>query len=226
MIPPLIIQKAISKKINLIAITDHNAIGNIAAVMEAAQGTDITVLPGIEFQTREEVHSICIFDDMAKIQSFFNVIAPHFTSLKNNAEFFGEQFIVDASGDFIAREERLLISSSGLTLNEAWDIVHDHEGLMIPAHVDRSAFGMIPVLGFIPSDIPITVVEVSKHIALKQAMLQYPQLRNYTLLQDGDAHFLEDIEGFNIFYLAEPTIAEIQLAFRGVQGRKFQRLEG
>jgi predicted metal-dependent phosphoesterase TrpH len=51
MIPPLIIEKALAKNINLIAITDHNAIDNVEAVLLAAAGTGITVLPGIELQT-------------------------------------------------------------------------------------------------------------------------------------------------------------------------------
>ena len=40
MIPPLIVQQAVDQGINLIAITDHNATANIAAVQKAAQGAD------------------------------------------------------------------------------------------------------------------------------------------------------------------------------------------
>ena len=37
-------------------VTDHNAWANVAAVTELAQPYGIGVLPGIEVQTREEVH--------------------------------------------------------------------------------------------------------------------------------------------------------------------------
>ena len=51
MIPPLIITEAGLRGIDLIAITDHNASANIAAVMCAAQGSAVKILPGMELQT-------------------------------------------------------------------------------------------------------------------------------------------------------------------------------
>ena len=224
MIPPLIIQEAESKGINLIAISDHNAIENIEAVMQAAQGSSVTVLPGIELQTREEIHSLCLFNDLEQIQAFYKEISPSFPAIKNNIEFFGEQFVVDKTGDFIRRLERLLISSSSLTLKEAWQIVNENQGLLIPAHVNRSAFGLFPVLGFIPSDIELEILEISRHISPAQAVKEYPQLKNYHLIQSGDAHFLEDIIAPNQFHMAEPTINEIQMALRGKNGRSYRNL--
>ena len=44
MIPPLIVQQAVDQGINLIAITDHNATANIAAVQKAAHGSGLVVL--------------------------------------------------------------------------------------------------------------------------------------------------------------------------------------
>ncbi len=38
MIPPLIVQQALEQKIDLIAITDHNASANVGAVQKAAAG--------------------------------------------------------------------------------------------------------------------------------------------------------------------------------------------
>ena len=119
MIPPLIVQEALDRNIRLIAITDHNATGNIKAVMEAAQGTDLTVLPGMELQTREEVHLLCLFDRLEQAEEWQKVVDSFLPQRSNNPEFFGEQFIVDASGDFIRREERLLIVSVDIGLDEA-----------------------------------------------------------------------------------------------------------
>ncbi len=219
MIPPLIIQEAESKGINLIAISDHNAIENIQAVMQAAEGSSVTVLPGIELQTREEIHSLCLFDRLDQIQSFYDQVKSTFPNIKNNVEFFGNQFIVDASGDFIRHEERLLISSSSLSLKDAWQAVSQHGGILIPAHVNRTAFGLLPVLGIIPDDIPLEILEISRHITPAQALQEYPQLGNYHLIQSGDAHMLEEIIGFNILQVAEPTIQEIRLAILNQEGR-------
>jgi len=225
MIPPLIIEEALEKKINLISITDHNAIDNVPAVIEAAQGTDITVLSGIELQTREEVHSLCLFDQFDQLLNFYNAIEDTFPKINNNPDLFGEQFIVNADGEFIRREERLLITSSNLTLKLAWQEVNRFNGLMIPAHVNRTLFGLLPVLGFIPHDIPLEVLEISKHLSVVEAVNRYPELLNYHLIQGGDAHFLEEILGINVFVISSPCIAEIKLALRGQCNRIYHRLK-
>jgi len=224
MIPPLIIEEALSKNINLLAVTDHNTIENVGAVIEAATGTDIKVLPGIELQTREEIHSLCLFDSLDQAASFYENIKSTFPDIKNNAEFFGEQFVVDATGEFVRREERLLITSSSISLKEAWGEVNALSGLLIPAHVNRTTFGLLPVLGMIPTDIDLQVIEISRHLSFLQAIDQYPQLSNYSLIQGGDAHTLEDIQGWNQFSILEPTVHEILLALKGRSGRTYKNL--
>jgi 3',5'-nucleoside bisphosphate phosphatase len=224
MIPPLIIEEALSKKIDLLAITDHNSIDNVSAVIDAAEGTGITVLPGIELQTREEIHSLRLFDSLDQAASFFKIIKSTFPAIVNNSEFFGEQFVVDKTGEFVRREERLLIASSSLTLKDAWGEVNSFGGLLIPAHVNRTAFGLLPVLGMVPTDIDLQVLEISRHLSFLQAIDQYPQLSNYWLIQGGDAHTLEDIKGWNQFTILEPTIKEILLALEGRSGRLYKNL--
>ena len=219
MIPPLIIQEALEKNIELIAITDHNAIDNIPAVIEAAQGTGIKVLSGLELQTREEIHSLCLFDEFEQAQEFFRSIQDSFPIIKNNPDFFGEQFVVDASGEFIRREERLLITSSTLSLRAAWERVDRLNGLLIPAHVNRSAFGLLPVLGFIPQDIPLEIIEISRHITPEDAVAKFPGLAGYRLIQSGDAHMLEEILGINELLIEKRTISEIRSALTSQNNR-------
>ena len=74
MIPPLIIQEALEKGINILAITDHNATANIGAVIKAAEGSGITVLSGMELQTREEVHVLCLFDTLEQALSLQSIV--------------------------------------------------------------------------------------------------------------------------------------------------------
>lgn len=221
MIPPLIVQQAIQSGLNLIAITDHNASENVPAVIEAAKGEDLTVLPGMELQTEEEIHSLCLFDTLEQLQVLQTIVDRTLPGIPNNIEFFGEQFIVDETGDFIRRKEELLINSVQLSLEEAFKIVTDLGGLFIPAHVNREAFGLIYRLGFIPIDLDLQAVEISRHITPENAVLTYPQLADYPLIQSGDVHFLSDFLGINQFLIKEPTIAEIIKAFKGEEGRQF-----
>lgn len=224
MIPPLIIAEAQKKHIDIIAVTDHNSIANIRAVMDAAAGTNIIVIPGIELQTQEEIHSICLFDHLGQAEAFFSSVEPTLPDIQNNADYFGEQFIVDKTGDFICREERLLIASADLSLSEAFSEVKKHHGLMIPAHVNRSAYGLLPVLGFVPQDIDLQILEISKHINPDIAENDFPQLKGYHLIQNGDAHFLNEITGFNSFTIEKVSVEEIIMAIQNINGRSYKNL--
>jgi hypothetical protein len=217
MIPPLIVQKALELNINLIAITDHNATGNINAVMEAAQGTDLTVLPGMELQTREEVHLLCLFDTLEQAETWQKVVDSILPRLSNNSDFFGEQYIVDASGEFIRREERLLIVSAEIGLDEAAEQVHALGGFAIPAHVDRKAFSLIANLGFVPPG--FEALEISRHLKPTEAAVRYPQIRGYPLIQSGDVHRLDEFLGVCEFHIEAPTLSEIRKALKGTADR-------
>jgi 3',5'-nucleoside bisphosphate phosphatase len=219
MIPPLIVREALNKNINLIAITDHNSTANIVAVQKAAHKTGLAVLPGIEIQTREDIHSLCLFDTVEQTDEFQKIITASLPAIKNRPDFFGEQFVVDETGDFIRHETQLLITSIKLTLTEAWQQVANLGGILIPAHIDRKAFGLLPTLGFVPTDIPIEALEISRFINPNEAIRKFPELKGYPLLQNGDVHGLEEFLGAIEISMESPTIAEIRQAINGINAR-------
>lgn len=224
MIPPLIVQQAVESGIQVIAITDHNATANIGAVRQAAAGCDLTVLPGVELQTAEEIHVLCLFDLLEQAEEFQKWIDAALPDMDNKIEFFGEQFVVDATGDFIRREERLLLTSTSMTLTKAWKNTVDLGGILIPAHVNRKAFGLLPVLGFVPTDTPLDILEISAQLSPAEALRKYPQVKGYPLIQNGDAHFLEDIRGLNEISVEKVTVKEIHSAILGREGRSHRLL--
>lgn len=219
MIPPLIIREALEYGIQLLAITDHNATANIAAVQKAAEGTGLVVLPGMELQTREEVHVLCLFDTLEQALAFQQEVDKTLPQIPNRPGFFGEQFVVDETGDFIRSEECLLITSANLSLRQAWEKVSALGGLFIPAHVNRKTFGLIEVLGLVPDDIPIIALEISRHISPSQAVKQFPQLKGYPLIQNGDVHGLDEFLGANTYRMEKPSIDELRMAILGKEGR-------
>ena len=220
MIPPLIVEEALERGIQLIAITDHNSTANIEAVQKAAQNTGLLVLPGMELQTREEVHVLCLFDELDQTQALQNWVDQNLPIIPNNPDFFGEQFVVDETGDFIRREERLLLTSVEATLQEAWMVVNDLGGLFIPAHVNRTANGLIALLGLVPTDFPIEALEISRHVRSDEAPIRYPQIAGYPLIQDGDVHFLDGFLGSTYWTVEAPTIQELRMAIQNDTGRR------
>lgn len=219
MIPPLIVQAALARGINLIAITDHNSNANVAAVRQAAVGTGLTVLPGMELQTHEEVHLLCLFDTLTQLEIWQERVKAQLPLLDNIPDYFGEQFVVDETGDFIRREHQLLLTSTCFTLEQAVTEILDLGGLAIPAHVDRSAFSLMANLGFVPPGVPFEAMEISRHLSPQQARQKFPQLKAFPLIQNGDVHHPDEFLGANVCRLAAPTIPELRLALRHEEGR-------
>ena len=138
MIPPFIVRRALDLGLDLIAVTDHNATHNIEAVQRAAAGTSLIVWPGMEVQTREEVHLLCLFDNNAAAFAWQQRVDVALPPLLNDAEHFGAQFVVDESGEFIREHTPLLLTSTSFSIEEVVAEVNALGGLAIQigrAHV-------------------------------------------------------------------------------------------
>ncbi len=219
MIPPLIVQSALEHNIDLIAITDHNSSANVRAVQKAAEATNLTVLPGMEVQSREDVHLLTLFENSESLEEWQEQVNNALPNLPNQPGFFGEQFVVDETGDFLRSETRLLLTSTRFSIDEIFERVDSLGGLVIPAHVERFSYGLFPTLGLISEKWHLLALEISRHITPEKAIATYPALRNYELIQDGDVHQLDDFLGTTIFTLAAPTLMEMRLAFHHMDGR-------
>ena len=215
MLPELIVERAQELGLTLIAVTDHNSAENVASVLQAAEGTGITVLPGMELQTQEEVHLLCLFDTLEQATAWQAVVYAHLPPLKNKPQVFGQQVVLSADGEPLGYNERLLISSAFFSVEEAVGRVREMGGLCIPAHVDRPAYSIIANLGFIPPDLGLRGVEISQLVTQKEARARFPQLAGYSLIANGDAHRLKDMVRRTTVKLAAPTVAELTLALAG-----------
>lgn len=215
MIPPLIVQKALEMNIDLIAITDHNASANVSAVQKAASGSGLKVLPGMEVQTREDVHLLCLFENLSEIEIWQAAVDQSLPDTLNRAEFFGEQYVVDEQGNYIRTETRMLLTSTNFSIEDVFEQVNALGGLVIPAHVNRTTYGLFPTLGLLAEHWPILGFEISRHITPEKARTAFPSIGTYPLIQSGDVHRLDEFIGTTIFTIEEPTIDEIRMAFKG-----------
>jgi hypothetical protein len=76
-------------------------------------------------------------------------------------------------------------------------------------------------LGFIPADLALDGVEVSRHVKLADAHKTVAGIENFSCITNSDAHFLEDIgKVWTVFQMAEPTIAEIRKSLLQHAGRR------
>ena len=221
MIPPLIVRQALKLGLQLIAVTDHNSAANCAAVMQAAQGTGLAVLPGMEVQTAEEVHVICLFDTVEQALTWQGTIFDHLPDQANPEEVLGAQYVVDAEGEYVRTEARLLLTSTDLPLEEVLRRVKALGGLPIPAHVDRPSFSLLANLGFVPAGLDAPALEIFRLTDPAAAVARWPDLAPYPLIRSGDAHRLNEITPALKLTIATPTVGELAVALAGSNGRSF-----
>ncbi len=223
MVPPLIVEEALYKGLDVIAITDHNATANAGAVMTAAHDTALIVLPGMELQTREEVDLLCIFDDLVAAQKWQEQVDGRLFPLDNDPERFGPQYVVDAQGDLVAEESRLLQGPTTIGLEEAARQVRALGGLVIPAHIDRQANGLMAMLGLWSLELEADAAEVSANIRPSEARRKFASLpADLALISSSDAHWLDWMgKVMTIFEMpGRPDVAELRRALQGLDGRR------
>ncbi len=244
MIPSLIIEAAKIAGLDLIGIADHNSCENVASVVEAAKSSGIKVLPGMEVQTVEGVHLLCLFDEVeqaGQMQEAVYEALPPLPSppLKREGEgrshpgpllrgegdrvrkVFEQQMVVDGNDEFVRYCERLLSMPSALDIDEVFERAEGLGGIVIPSHIDRSGTGICGVLGMLPETPGFEAVEVSANLTTDQARAKYASIGNLPVFHASDAHWLSAIgEHRTALTMGHRSVAEIRLACRGEGGRR------
>ena len=134
MTPNNIVNMALLKELELIALTDHNSCKNCPAIMKAAAGTGLVVLPGMELTTAEEAHVVCLFPALDNAMAFDAFVHERLAPVKNAPDIFGEQLILDKNDDPIGHEDLLLVNATSISIDEAPAAVAQFCGLCFPAH--------------------------------------------------------------------------------------------
>ncbi len=193
------------KGLDVIALTDHNTALNIPAVLAAGKEYGVAVIPGMEVTTKEEVHVLAYFIDAENALAFGEEIYCHLPDIQNVEGLFGNQIIVGEDDQPTGKMDKLLLNATDLTLEQVADLIYKHGGLMIPAHINRGANGMIGALGIMPSLPEYPVVEVAPRIACPQQVLE-----GRFVLHSSDAHYMEHIaERDFALEVAEPTVQAV-----------------
>ncbi|MDD4904080.1 MAG: PHP domain-containing protein [Candidatus Bipolaricaulis sp.] len=213
MSPRAIVAAARACGLDLIAVTDHNTAGMVEEVARAGRAAGLRILPGMELETREEVHLLAYFDDAATCRDFAAEIYALLPDRPNDPRSFGDQVVVDADETIVYVEPKLLLSALRLSLEEAAARIAALGGLAVPAHVDRSPYGLVTQLGFVPKGLRFPLVEVDG--ASRPA-----ECGPGAVLWSSDAHTPEEIGSrVTAFRMNGATIDEIRRAALGLDGR-------
>jgi len=226
MTPGNIIGLSLEYGVDIVAITDHNSGENVRAVSGFAEGTGVTVWPGMEVQTREEVHLVVLAADIDGLEGWQRFVYDHLPDRLNRPDVFGEQQLFDKEGRVTGVVPRLLLTSVGLSVDEV-RLEATRRGLLCyPAHIDRPICSYISNLGFAPPAGDFDLIEVSSKAKVEEVVRKFPLLEGRSILVSSDAHRLEELGPARTrLLLEEPTLDELRAAIAGRGERKIVALQ-
>ena len=188
--------------LGIVALTDHNSCKNCPAFFAHAKRLGIIPIAGMELTTSEDIHLICLFEELSDAMRFDSAVYERLIKVKNKPKIFGRQLIMDENDEIAGEEEMLLINATSLDLDDAHRLCEEYGGVCYPAHVDRQSNGLIAVLGDIPPEVPFTAFELNQGDKLGEYRENYPVLRDKNFVVSSDAHNLWSIseggEGIDI----------------------------
>lgn len=179
--------------LDIIALTDHNSAQNCRAAMTVGESVGLTVVPGMELCTSEEVHIVCLFDDVNNAEAFSDYVLSTVPPVKNRPEIFGDQLIMNGGDGIVGTQELLLTTASGISIENAVETVGQYGGVCYPAHIDRSSYSVISNLGMITDEMNFAAVEMTENADQNEYRSKYPIIKDMPVFVSSDAHYLENM---------------------------------
>ncbi len=211
MTPNNIVNMALIKGLDVIAITDHNSGKNARVVCEIGEALGLLVIPGMEVQTKEEVHVLCYFPNVGDLEAFDDALDSYRLKIPNRPDHFGKQQIMNNEDQCINEYPYALIMSIEISLEQLIRLCKENHGVCVPAHVNKSSNSIFANLGFIPPDLDVKTVETYLKSPLNETLV-----KGYRRIINSDAHYLEHIsERENLIEIDKKEIMNVLNYLRG-----------
>lgn len=178
---------------DIIALTDHNSCKNCESAVRIGEKIGITVVPGMELCTSEEIHCVCLFPDTERAMQFSEYVKTVMPPVKNKEHIFGEQLIMDCEDGVLGKEELLLTTAASISIDHLPDIIDTYGGVCFPAHIDRSSYSIISALGDFSGYLRVNCFELTPKADENEYLTKYEGTRGKIILRSSDAHYLENM---------------------------------
>lgn len=204
--------------INILALTDHNSAKNCPAFFEACKKYGIIPVAGMELTTSEDIHVVCLFENLECALAFDGYVENNRMKIKNKPEIFGKQLILDGEDMPIGQVDDLLINATNISITEILEIVSRYNGVCYPAHIDRESNGIIAILGTIPEDLNFNYFELNDNGNIDTYSDLYGISKDRFIVS-SDAHYLTDIRDGENFIIFDDGLSDVEIT-----GRLFEML--
>ncbi len=215
MTPHNIVQMAALEQMDMLAVTDHNAVGNSLETVVIAEDFGIACLYGMEVETREGVHVLVYLPNAFSLLSLEAFIQEHLPMRSHRPDVWGRQLVVGSDGE-LTEYPWLLSQGTQLSLTELDRKLASLGGLLVPAHADRRSYGLLSLLGHMPAKLNAAAVEL---VDVNQSLPL-----DHVIVMNSDAHSLDAMvrprQRYTYLWGDAPTFEELALGLAGRAGRK------
>jgi PHP family Zn ribbon phosphoesterase len=192
--------------LQIVALTDHNTMGNCAAFCKAAEENGLLALPGMELTTLEEAHVVCLFADLDGAAAFGELVRRRLPPMDNDPAVFGPQILMDEADNVLGEERALLAGATDLGIYDVAALVRSYGGVAYPAHIDRPSFSLLSNLGLWDPDMGFPLAEASPNCP--PDLFDRPDLRGVRHITACDAHYLDQIPDAHQFMELDALTAQ------------------
>lgn len=188
MTPNNILNMAMLKELDLLAITDHNSTKQLEVFKELQESYDFIFIPGVEVTVLEKFDVLCYFRTYKDAMIFDKFLEEH---LDGEWGSFNEsdQVITDIF-DTTYETINTPLTSTNIPYKELVKEVRNLKGAIVLAHIDRVSHSVLQTYKL--EDIDFDAVEVQKFEREKFLDL-HPELNKYKILFNSDSHSLLSI---------------------------------
>ncbi len=178
---------------DILAVTDHNSARSLPAAQAACREYGLLLLPGVEANTREEIHLLCYFPDVETALDFSDRLYEALPVFPYDPAIWGRQLVMDENDRVLEQVPKLLTGALELSLAQTAALCREMGGIPVPAHADADSYSLFSVLGGWPMDVDFDLFE-AKDPAKASLLVEkgfFPAGK--PMLFSSDAHRMEDV---------------------------------
>lgn len=202
MSPNNIMNMAMLKELDFIAITDHNSTMQLKVIKELQESYDFVIIPGVEVSVDEGFDVLCYFKTFEDAIQFNSFLEPRLNG--SWGSYTKEDQVITDIYDLTLDEYDTPLRSTNITYKELFDEVQIYDGAIILAHIDRPSCTVLN--SYKLKDIEFDGIEIQPY-RKDEYLKMNKNLLKYKIFHNSDSHSLLTMsEKENSIELEEKTL--------------------
>lgn len=173
------------KKLDFIAITDHNSTKQLKLFKELQDSYDFIIIPGVEVSVKEGFDVLCYFRTFEDAITFNQFLEPRLDGEWGN--YTKEDQVITDIYDLTLEEYDIPLRSTNIMYNELVTEVHKYDGAIVLAHIERPSCTVLN--SYKLEDITFDGIEIQPY-KKDEFIRENTYLNSYKLFHNSDSHTL------------------------------------